>query len=463
MRSSFPVILALGLLLLLAPGRAVQADDAAKPARTLFTNARVFDGVKDGLSEPTSVLVVGNKIEAVGADASKEGATVIDCGGMTLMPGLIDAHTHFAFTREIQAAKNLDTPGDIALRAAEHARRALYDGFTTARDLGGDVFAVKRAIDAGLIEGPRIYPSGAFISQTSGHGDFGDASRPNTAAGVTSDQLVRLGFSRIADGVPDVLKAVRQNLRQGATQIKVMGGGGGSSPWDPIDTTQYSEAEWRAAVEAAADWGTYVTTHIFTDRAVKRAVTAGVKCLDHAFFMSEDVIKMCAAKGVFVAPQMWGVSPELFNNPNVPKSKHAGIRDLQKTYAPFASWLLKHKVKVCFASDILGPFDNGQLSRRYELYYRTVAFKSNYEVLKQATSVPGELLMLSGPRNPYPGKLGVIEKGAFADILVVQGNPLEDIFVLGASKEWFKAPAPKPVETLRVIMKDGRIYKNTLK
>jgi len=135
---------------------------------------------------------------------------------------------------------------------------------------------------------------------------------------------------------------------------------------------------------------------------------------------------------------------------------------MQEKHKDFAPNLLKHNVKVVFASDILGPMANGRLSRRYELWWRTQAFKSNYEVLKQATSVAGELLQLSGPRNPYPGKLGVIEEGALADILIVDGNPLEDIFVLGASKEWFKAPPPEPITTLRVIMKDGKVYKDTL-
>lgn len=178
--------------------------------------------------------------------------------------------------------------------------------------------------------------------------------------------------------------------------------------------------------------------------------------------MSEDVIEMVAKKGVFVGPQMWGMSPELFKNPSMQKSKHALVKALQKKYKNFAPWLLKHKVKVFFASDLLGPFDDGQNSRRYELWWRTEAFGSNFEVLKQATSVAGELMALSGPRNPYPGKLGVIEEGALADILVVDGNPLKDISVLGAQTEWFEAPAPEPIKTMRVIMKDGVIYKNTL-
>lgn len=446
------------------PG-ALCAQEEEKKKSTLINNVNIFDGRSEKLTAG-SVLIEGNLIKAVGKDLkAPDGAETIDGKGGTLMPGLIDGHTHFAMIDHIGAVKN-KTHGDVHLGASIHAKRALYDGFTTARDLGGPVMALQRAIDSGLLEGPRIYPSGGFVSQTSGHGDFGDAGRPSPSlypSSRTPDQLELLGFSIIADGVPAVQAAVRQNLRQGATQIKVMGGGGGSSPWDPIDTTQYSVAEWEAAVEAAADWGTYVTSHIFTDRAVNRAVTAGVKALDHAFFISEDVAKMCGEKGVFVGPQMWGMSPELFNNPSVPASKHAGIKAMQEQYKDFATNLLKHNVKVFFASDILGPFDEGQNSRRYEVWWRTQAFGSNFEVLKQATSVAGELLQLSGPRNPYPGKLGVIEEGALADILIVDGNPLEDISVIGGQKEWFNAPAPEPIETLKVIMKDGVIYKNTLK
>ncbi|MHC4990432.1 MAG: amidohydrolase family protein, partial [Planctomycetota bacterium] len=190
---------------------------------------------------------------------------------------------------------------------------------------------------------------------------------------------------------------------------------------------------------------------------------AGGKCLEHAFFLDEATIKRCAEEGIFVCPQTWGMSPELFSNPNVPEEKHEGIKAMQQQYANFPKWLLKHKVKVAYATDALGPFSDNTKSRRYELHWRCEYFGSNFEVLKQATSVAGELMALSGPRNPYKaGKLGVIEEGAYADILLVDGNPLEDITVLGGHPVWFSAPEPQPIDTINLIMKDGEIYKNTI-
>ncbi|MHC4449706.1 MAG: metal-dependent hydrolase family protein [Planctomycetota bacterium] len=431
----------------------------------VFRNARIFDGKTNALSEPMNVLVVGNRIAKISEDALP-GATEIDCGGRTLMPGLIDAHVHISINKNFDKVEADLTPADIAIRSLVAARGFLDDGFTTIRDVGGSVFATKRAIDGGLFPGPRIYPSGAFISQTSGHGDFRASNDPNpTLAGTRTDvsNFSRMGISMVVDGRDRVLAAVRQNLMQGATQIKIMAGGGGSSKYDPIDTTGFTLDEMRAAVEAAEDWGTYVCAHIFTPRAIRRALKAGVKCLEHGFFMDEETIRLCAETGTFVCPQTWGMSPELMKNPMMPKYKLPGIKALQKRYENFPKWLLKHKVKVAFATDWVGEIEDADKSRRYELHWRCEYFGSNFEVLKQATSVAGELMALSGKRNPYPGKLGVIEEGALADILVVEGNPLEDITVLGGHPEWYSAPTPTEIKTLRVIMKDGAFHKNTLR
>ena len=450
--------------LLLAAAPALAQDEA--PPQYLFTNVNIFNGIDDTLQEGRSVLVEGKLIKQAGSSVEAPQATVIDGGGRTLMPGLIDGHAHVMINAHFDTVeKNMDQY-DLAYRSARVAERFLMDGFTAVRDMGGPTFALQRNIDQGFVVGPRIYPSGGFISQTSGHGDFRDRADVGFSAILPGDSsnFERFGIGNVADGVPEVLKAVRLNLRNGASQIKIMAGGGGSSRFDPIDTTQFSVEETCAAVEATADWGTYVGAHVFTDRAVNRLLDCGVKTFEHSFFISEETMQRIAAEGGFVVPQMWGISPDLARNPLMPAHKIPQVKALGEQYADFGRNLLKHNVKVVFASDYVGVFADAERARRYELWWRTQTFDSTFEVLKQLTSVAGEMLELSGPRNPYKeGKQGVIEAGAYADLLLLDGNPLEDISVIGGTDKWFDAdPEYKPIETLRLIMKDGVIYKNTL-
>jgi imidazolonepropionase-like amidohydrolase len=451
-------------LLTLAPFPALAQDEAL--TQILFNNVRIFDGKSETLTSG-NVLVEGNLIKQISSGSIRAaGATVIDGGGRTLMPGLIDGHVHLMINADYGVIEtNMDLT-DLAYRATRVAERFLMDGFTAVRDMGGPAFGLQRNIDSGVLIGPRVYPSGAFISQTSGHGDFRDRSDAGLSAGIQGDvsNFQRFGIGTVADGVPAVLAATRLNLRNGASQIKVMAGGGGSSRFDPIDTTQYSVEETCAIVEAAADWGTYVAAHVFTDRAVSRLLDCGVKTFEHSFFISEDTMKRIAAQGAFVVPQMWGISPDIARNPLMPPAKIPEVLELGETYKDFGRLLLKHNVKVAFQSDYVGVFADAERARRYEIWWRTQTFDSNFEVLKQMTSTAGEMLALSGPRNPYrAGRLGVIEEGAYADILLVDGNPLEDISVIGGNTEWFDAdPEWKPIETLDLIMKDGLIYKNTL-
>jgi imidazolonepropionase-like amidohydrolase len=230
--------------------------------RTTFTNVRVFDGTSDTLSEPTAVTIDDERIASIG-DAPNDGAH-IDASGHTMIPGLIDAHWHSTLAAISMVEIVTSDPRYVMLRAADQARKTLLRGFTTIRDVGGPSFALKRAIDEGLVQGPRIFPSGAMITQTSGHGDFRapmelprDPSKPLSA-------VEQIGISAIADGVDEVLRAARQQLMLGATQVKLLAGGGAESPQDPLDATQYTEPEIRAAVDAAANWGTYVTVHAYT-------------------------------------------------------------------------------------------------------------------------------------------------------------------------------------------------------
>jgi len=468
MRRMFRVLSALAvawLAVVAVPANALGQEEAS--GQILITNINVFDGRTDGLAMGQDVLVEGNLIKEIGGDVQARGdAIVIEGNGRTLMPGLIDGHAHVMINHNFPVVEtNMDIT-DIAYRATLVAKRFLVDGFTSVRDMGGPAFGLQRNIDTGVIVGPRIFPSGAFISQTSGHGDFRERGDPGFSHNVPGDlsNFERMGIGMVADGVPEVLKATRLNLRNGATQIKIMGGGGGSSRFDPIDTTQYSEEEICAIVEAAADWGTYVAAHTFNDRAVARLLECGVKSFDHGFFISGETMRNIAAAGGFVVPQMWGISPDLARNPLMPPDKIPMVQALGEQFKDFGRNLVKNGVKVVFASDYVGAFADAERARRYEIWWRTQTFDSNYEVLKQLTSTAGELLALSGPRNPYKdGPLGVIEEGAYADLLLVDGNPLEDITVIGGTTEWFDAePEFKLIPTIHLVMKDGKIYRNEI-
>ncbi len=442
------------------------AAEKEAPRQILITNVDVWDGTSASVKKGVDVLVEGNKIKKVAKGIKADGAVVINGGGRTLMPGMIDGHAHVMINAHFNTVeKDMDLT-DISYRVTVVAKRFLLDGFTSVRDMGGPAFGLRRNIDSGMIVGPRLFPSGAFISQTSGHGDFRDRADPGFSIQAAGDlsNFERMGIGMVANGVPEVLAATRLNLRNGATQIKIMAGGGGSSRFDPIDTTQYSKEEVCAIVEAAKDWGTYVAAHVFNDRAVNRLLDCGVKSFEHVFFINEDTMKRIAKEGGYVVPQMWGLSPDLAKNPLMPKDKIPMVAELQKKYGDYGKKLLKNKVKVVFASDYVGVFEDAERARRYELWWRTKAFGSNFEVLKQLTSTAGELLALSGPRNPYQaGKLGVIEEGAYADLLLVDGNPLKDITVLGGTDKWFDAdPEYKLVKTIHLVMKDGNIYRNEI-
>ncbi|QFU77399.1 amidohydrolase family protein [Halioglobus maricola] len=448
-------------------GISISLASPALAGQVLFKDVNIFNGTSNKLITGQDVLVEGETIASIGRNLSAgEGAVVIDGGGKTLMPGLIDGHAHVMINQNFNVVEtNMDLT-DMSYNATIVMKRFLMDGFTTVRDMGGPTFGLARAIDQGRVLGPRLYPSGGFISQTSGHGDFRDRADPGFSINDAGDlsNFERMGIGNVADGVPEVLKATRLNLRNGATQIKIMGGGGGSSRFDPIDTTQYSQAEICAIVEAAADWGTYVGAHTFNDRAVGRLLDCGVKSFEHGFFISEKTMKRMAKEGAYMVPQMWGISPDLARNPLMPADKIPMVKALGEAYRDFGRNLLKNGVKVVFASDYVGAFSDAERARRYEIWWRTQTFDSNFEVLKQMTSTAGELMALSGPRNPYKaGKLGVVQEGAYADLLLVDGNPLEDISVIGGTTQWFDAdPEFKLIPTIQIVMKGGNIYRNEI-
>lgn len=426
----------------------------------LITNVDIFDGHSERLLRKHHVLVEGDRIARVSSKPLpvNRRVVVIDGAGKTLMPGMIDVHTHLAITTALADIHGNITPEENAIRATVIARGFLEDGFTTVRDAGGNTFPLKHAIDEGLIPGPRIYPSGAFLSQTSGHGDFRTPAEAHPHTGHM-DAGHRLKMGIVADGKAEVYRAVRENLRQGATQIKMMGSGGAGSDFDPIDSVQFQPEEQRAAVAAAADWGTYVTAHLLADPAINRALDSGVMCVDHGHMIKEKTVKKLVKNGAFLAPQFNALSPRLTELPGLKPVNIAKIESAQRDMDQLVPLIKKYKPKVPFAVDAFGPPASHIKQRRYELHWVAELF-GNFETLRRATSVSGELVAMSGPRNPY-GKVGVIEEGAMADILLINGNPLEDISLVGADPLWWDAGTSE-IKTMPFIMKGGEIVKNTL-
>jgi imidazolonepropionase-like amidohydrolase len=424
------------------------ADPNASSPPVLFTNLKLFDGVNLSVRTGINVLVEKNRIAALPAvGQAVDNAQTIDCGGRLLMPGLIDAHWHAMFCAITEARAMRSTVGYLYLVAAQEAERTLMRGFTSVRDVGGPSFDLKRAIDEGIATGPRIYPSGAMISQTSGHGDFRLRSEvPRSNAGALS-YAEQIGAAAIADGSSEVLRRVREQLMLGASQIKLMAGGGVSSPYDPLDTTQYSEEELRAAVGAAEDWGTYVMVHVYNPRGIKRAVRAGVKSIEHGQLADEESARIMAGEGVW-----WSLQPFLADDDaNFKIDPNARAKQLQVAEGTRRAYHLARDlgIKTAWGTDIL--FTPNNLSSQGRQLAKLIEFYPSLELLQIATAKNGELLDLSGERNPYRAKVGVIEPGALADLLIVDGDPTQNLDFLG-----------EPDKNLQLIMKDGSIYKNLL-
>ena len=360
------------------------------------------------------------------------------------MPGLIDAHWHASFAAiPTFVAMTADT-GYVHLVAGAEATRTLERGFTTVRDAGGPSFALRRAIEEGVLAGPRIYPSGAFITQTSGHGDFRFRYElPRDPCRHLSHGEV-MGAATIADGVEAVLRGVREQLMLGATQIKVMAGGGVSSPHDPLDVTQYTEAELRAAVEATSDWGTYVMVHAYTPHSIQRAIAAGVRCIEHGHLADDATAALMAETGTW-----WSLQPFLDDEDASPLSDPAA----QAKYGLVTAGTdrayelaRRYEVKVAWGSDIL--FDAAVAARQGRLLTKMSRWFTPLEVLTMATSTNAELLAATGERNPY-GRLGVLEPGALADLLLIDGDPSVDLDVLA-----------DPDRNLVAIIKDGVVHRD---
>jgi len=435
------------LLSLVFPAIALSAPKPVQePSNSvLFTNVRVFNGT-DKLTPPENVLVTGNKIAKISAGplTAPDGTVTIDGKGRTLMPGLIEPHTHVMFDAIPLVVALTSDAVYVSAVATRSASEMLMRGFTSIRDLGGPVFGLKRAIDEGNVTGPRIWPSGSFISQTGGHGDFRfPTDMPAAPGSFTYSE--KIGAAALTDSPDDVRKRAREQLALGASQIKLMAGGGVSSTYDPLDVTQYTVPEIRAAVEAAENWGTYVTVHAYTPRAVRQAIEAGVKCIDHGQLLDEPTAKLMADKGIW-----WSLQPfDDDGNSTFAEGTPNRIKQLEMFSGTDNAYRYarKYKIKMAWGTDNLFSAKNAKLQGAK--LSKMVKWFSLAEALRIATKDNGELLGLSGLRTPYPGKTGVVEEGALADLLLVDGDPIANIkLVEDAAKNFL------------VIMKDGKIVKN---
>ena len=414
----------------------------------LITGARIFDGNGPKLLEGQDVLIKDGRIASMAPNIGpQDGVTVIDAGGRVMTPGFIDSHAHLMLQMSYAEGLHADEFYHAYI-GSRTARQYLMHGFTTVRDVMGNTYSLKSVIDQGILDGPRIFPSGPFISQSSGHGDHRTPANKSNNIQRDPDLFTKYFHAAVVDGRPEVLNIVREALRRGSSQIKIGVGGGTGTETDPLDVVQFTEDEIRAAVEAASDWHTYVTAHVYNSDGIERAIHAGVKCIEDGQLMNEKTMMLMKEKGIWLSPQVivYTFIPRGYTEDQAAKHRQAydGIDNMFKMTKRIGF------EKIAFGTDIIT--DPEMIERMNEEFVLRTKWFDNVEVLRQATSKSAELLALSGPRNPYPGKLGVIEEGAHADLLLINGNPLENISILTNYRE-----------SVALIMKGGEIFKNTIK
>jgi imidazolonepropionase-like amidohydrolase len=435
-------------LLLLAPTWAPAQDDPT--SYILVANAVVWDGSSDAAAPGINVLVENNLIKQISSDpiaVNRSGNTkVINAGGRTLMPGLIDMHTHLMFKFGVPQTRDMDATEQGAT-AYETMQFYMRMGYTTLRDVGGNSLGLSRSLVTGRIKGPRLYSSGGAISSISGHNDLGMLTEdPN------DNVFANRGDTNIVTGPIEVREAVRKILRAGGSQIKIMPGGGVASQFDPLEATTLMEDELRAAVEAAADFGTYVCAHAYNDESINRFLDAGGRCIEHGFLAEEKTIKRMKKLDAVMSLQAYAAY-ETFKEPEkIPGFSAENVRkgrQVNEGADQMLRWVADYEVDAFGGSD-LWTFDTLPLVPQ-DLIVRKRWF-SDIDILRQNTSNAGRWLAKSGTKNPYrEGPLGVIEVGAYADMILVDGNPLEDVAVLADYDN-----------NIKVLIKDGEIMKNTL-
>ncbi|MEZ9471202.1 amidohydrolase family protein [Vibrio lentus] len=419
--------------------------------KKLITNANVFNGVDNNLIENVSILIEDNLITQIGEIDPTIADETIDAQGGTVMPGLIDAHVHITLSAPFNVIDTM-TREEVAIRSAKISEEMLMRGFATIRDVAGNTLGLKNSIDNGYATGPRILPSMAAISQTCGHSDYRqNQAQERLANGHEDSPMMKQGSMKVADGRSEVLKAVREQLFMGASQIKIMAGGGASSTFDPLDTLQFTSDEMKAAVEAASDYGTYVAAHIHTSDAMRRAAEAGVMSFEHATIMDDDIAEIIKEKGIWVIPSYFTSS--LIAERKIPLPNEETYRKTErvgKAMFKSAELIKKYDIQnIAFGTDCVGE-TNVHATQLNELGAIEQVFDT-ITALRMATSNCGRLFEMSTYQHPYQeGKLGQIVEGAYADLLIIDGNPLDSVACVANT------------ETQKLIMKDGKVYKNTL-
>jgi len=406
----------------------------------ILANCAVVDGTRNDRREGQHVLIDDGVMREVSdRPLQSQSAEVVDLHGRTLMPGLIDAHVHVMAVDAALARLAEEPMTLVATKAARVLEGMLRRGFTSVRDAGGADGGLAEAVAEGLIAGPRQFPSGRALSQTGGHGDL----RPRTRS-VTSCACCEYGagLARIADGVDECRRAARDELRKGATQIKIMASGGVASPYDPIGNIQYSHDEMRAIVEEARSWHTYVLAHAYTPEAIRRAVDNGVRSLEHANLIDRETADHVAAHGAFVVPTLvtYDSLHRFGRDLGFPEVSLAKLAEVREAGLRSLEILQSAQVPIGYGTDLLGPMHRHQ-TREFVLRAEVM---SPFEMIRSATTVNAALLNREG-------ELGVVASGARADLIVLDGDPLADISLLDGDGNHLKA-----------VIKDGVFYRRLL-
>lgn len=408
---------------------------------TIFENCSVFDGLSDELQTGMNVSIEGKVIREVSSQKlAIPGAMVVNGNGRTLIPGLIDAHMHI-YSAYLNYDRTADMPHTLmAVHATQRLKEILDRGFTTVRDVAGGDFGMKQAIAEGLIPGPRLFIGGPGISMTGGHGDHRKRTDTAIPCACSGGKNALDMLTRIVDGVSEMRRAARDELRKGADHIKLMVSGGVGSPYDPLYGRQFSEEEVRAAVDEAEAWDKYVCAHSYTSRSTRFAVECGVRTIEHGNLIDADTAAFMAEKGAFMVPTLVAYSETACHGTELGLSEvvMGKLRLVNEAGLRMLEICRNAGVAMGFGTDLMGELNQAQ-SREFLIRSEVLP---NAEIMKSATSVNARILQ-------QEGKLGVIASGATADLLLVDGNPLEDLGLLqdqGAH--------------LSVIMKDGTFYKN---